>query len=229
MDLARLRHRLVVAFVVYHVCAVVLLSVPAPTGARSDEVWTDPFTRRQILGWGGWLVEAGVFPSEAALLERARAIAEGTLDLRDLVIAPFTPYSRAVGAGQGWQMFATLNDEPARLSLEVRWSAQGAWEPLYIARDPAHAWRIEQLDQERVRAFANDWSWDRDRADYKLFSRWLAREVAAEEPDAQAVRVSMLRAKLPTPEQLREGDLPPERVTWAEIIPLAPLRGQVSP
>ncbi len=220
---------LTAAFVLYHAATVVLLSVPAPSGARSDAVWNDPFTRKQVLGWLGWLVDAGVFESPDALFSAARAASVAVMDARELLLSPFAPYARAVGANQSWQMFATLNDEPARLSVELRWAQDGEWEPLYIARDPVHDWRREQLDEERVRAFLNDYSWERDRAEYKLFARWLAREIAAEMPEAESVRVSMLRARLPTPEELRLDQAPAEKPTWIEIFRLAPLRAEAGP
>lgn len=229
MEMGRLKTRLVMAFVAWHAATVVLLSIPAPTGARSDRIWEDRFTQKQLLGWTGWMIDAGLFDSPEALIGTTRDAATAILDVRDLIVAPFTPYATLVGAGQGWQMFATLNDEPARLSVEIRYGPNDPWEPLYVARDPAHAWRGALLDEERSRAFMNNWSWGRGREDFRKFARWLAGAAAADLPDADAVRVSMLRAKLPTPEQLRAGELPPETMTWAEVLRLGAFRAKGAP
>lgn len=225
MNRARLRRGLLLAFVVYHALAVGLLSLPAPTGARADGVWKDPHTRAQVLSWTRPLRALGVVEDAEGQLRLARRVATTILDARGLIIAPFQPYARAVGAGQGWQMFATLNDTPARLALEIRRGPEAPWEMVYLGRDPERAWRRELLDEERVRAFTNDWSWERDRADYRLFARWLAKGAAAEWPDATSARVSMMRARLPTPEELARGEKPAERATWVESFDLSALRG----
>lgn len=217
------------AFVVFHVAVVTILSLPAPTGARKESVWTDPHVRRELAGWAGMLRGLGIDVEADEMVSTARAAALGVLDVRDLVVAPLQPYARLTGAQQGWQMFATLNEEPARLCVRIQYRPGGAWEPLYVAREPEHAWRIAQLDQERARAFMNDWSWGRDRADYRAFARWLADRAAEDFPDAHALQVSMLRARLPTPEQIRAGKAPPERPTWVEELELKPQREDESP
>lgn len=211
------------ALVLFHVLAVFVLAFPAPTGARQDSTWRDPHLRSELQGWVKMLNAAGWAVTAPELVEIARGLATAALDVRDLAIAPFLPYATVCGTGQGWQMFASLNDEPARLSVQIR-RGGGDWEPLYIARDPAAAWRGPQLDQERTRAVINDWSWAKNRSDYRLFSAWLARQAARDFPDADAIQVSMLRARLPTPEQLIAGAIPAEKPTWVEPIPLGPLR-----
>lgn len=211
-------HGLRVAFVAFHALAVTLLSVPSPVGARQDSTWTDPHVRQQVLGglepFRGLLGDR----DDDAVIALARELSSSFLDLRDAVIAPFLPYTRAVGAGQGWQMFGSLNDRPARLRIRVASSVSGPWQTIYLARDPELAWRRELMDEERTRALVNNWSWERDRSQYKLFTKRWARLVAEDHPEAAVVEFAMMRFKVPAPDELQPGVDPPARESWVERV-----------
>lgn len=229
MDLARLRSRLILGFVLFHLSAVTLLSLPSPTGVRDDAMWNNPLTQKQVMSWARVGHSLGLGQDPESLARWGRQVAIGVLDVRDVLVAPFLPYTRLVGAGQRWQMFASINSEPGRLSVSIQQEPGGEFEPLYVARDPEHAWRAEQLDQERSRGFMNDWSWGHDQNDYKYFARWLARAAGLDFPDAVAIRVCMLKARLPTPAQLESGQRPPEHAEWTETLTLARYRGEGEP
>ena len=113
----RLRDRLRFGFVLFHLTAVTVLSVPAPVGARMDATWKERHVRSQVLEWVAPFRSLLGDRSDEQVLTLARAVATRILNARDLVIAPFVPYARTVGAGQGWQMFGSLNDQLAALKL----------------------------------------------------------------------------------------------------------------
>lgn len=229
MDLERLRSRLLLGFVLFHLSAITILSIPSPTGVRDNATWNNPVTQRQVMSWARVGHSLGLGRDPQSLVQWGRQVAIEVLDVRDVVVAPFVPYTRVVGAGQRWQMFASINSEPSRLSVSIRQGPDDPFVPLYIARDPAHAWRAEQLDQERSRGFMNDWSWGHDQNDYKYFARWLARQAARDFPEADALQVCMLQAKLPTPAQLESGHVPPEHAVWTETLTLAKYRDEGGP
>ena len=117
--MSRLRDRLRFGFVLFHLTAVTVLSVPAPVGARMDATWKERHVRSQVLEWVAPFRSLLGDRSDEQVLTLTRAVATRILNVRDLVIAPFVPYARTVGAGQGWQMFGSLNDQPARLRIRV--------------------------------------------------------------------------------------------------------------
>ena len=218
--MSRLRDRLRFGFVLFHLTAVTVLSVPAPVGARLDATWKERHVRSQVLEWVAPFRSLLGDRSDEQVLTLTRAVATRILNVRDLVIAPFVPYSRAVGAGQGWQMFGSLNDQPARLRIRVAPAPEGPWETLYLARDPAHAWQIGLMDEERTRAAVNDWSWERGRAEYESFAARIAERVAADRPDARFVELAMMRFKVPAPDDLKPGVDPPEKERWLFTVPV---------
>ena len=106
--MSRLRDRLRFGFVLFHLTAVTVLSVPAPVGARMDATWKERHVRSQVLEWVAPFRSLLEDRSDEQVLTLTRAVATRMLNVRDLVIAPFVPYTRAVGAGQGWQLFGSL-------------------------------------------------------------------------------------------------------------------------
>ena len=99
------------------------------------------------------------------------------------------------------------------------------WKTIFIARSSEFDWRATQLDQERMRGLVNDHSWRRGKGRYLELSRWLARQAAADLPQAQALKVQMRSLPLPSPEQLREqGAVLPGDSFWEVEFDLAELR-----
>lgn len=217
--------RLRAGFVGFHVLAVTLLSLPAPPAdARQDSTWQQPHVRAQVLAWAAPFRPLLAAHDDEAVLRLARDAADAALDVREVLVAPFTPYARAVGMKQGWQMFTSIIDAPARLRIRVRRGSADGWEPLYLARDPALAWRRAQLDDYRIRRLTSEWSWGGNRDSYRRFTRTLAAWVVADDPSVRRVEVAMLRARLPTPAELAAGARPAEEAIWVEELDAARAR-----
>ena len=217
-----LRHRLTVAFVLFHALAIVVLSVPSPRGARQDGTWADRNLREQVLGWVAPFRSLLGGRSDAEVLALVRGLASDVLDVRDVLVAPFQPYVQLVGAHQGWQMFGSLNSHPARLRIRIASGEHGPWKDIYLARDPNLAWRQALMDEERTRALVNNWSWGREKPDYQRFTRRWAALVAEDYPDAAVVEFAMMRYTVPEPEALDPARPPETHAEWIERVPVRP-------
>jgi hypothetical protein len=114
-------------------------------------------------------------------------------------------------------MFVAPHRYPARLEIEI--DRGRGWETVYLGRSTEHAWLQPWLDHDRFRAAVFRYSWKHYRHPRKQFADWAARLAAEEWPDATRFRLSFLRYKTPSPEQVRAGDLPdPKRELVNERI-----------
>jgi transposase len=205
--------------VLFHVVAVVVLSIPVPPPTLRGEK-EDARTKELLAPWGDaaeavgipretlYAAIAGFTKVEAAALGAART--------------PLAPYARLVGAQQGWLMFGSVDTEAARIELHVR-TGNAPWTPLFVPRSREAAWRRSFLEQERMRTLVYNFGAKRSRSKWEPFVTWLAREVREDRPDATALRVRMQRLRLPDPDQLREtGALELGDTYWVTEKRLAP-------
>lgn len=207
------------AAVLFHVVAVLVLSIPVPPPALRGEK-QDERTKRLLAPWGDTAERIGI-PRETlfgaiAAFTTTEAAVLGTLR------APLVPYARLVGAQQGWLMFGSVDEEVARLELHVR-TGDGPWTPLFVPRSREAAWRRTLLEQERMRTLVYNFGAKRSRSKWAPFCAWLAREVHEDHPEATALRVRMQRLQLPPPDVLREtGALEVRDAYWVTEKELAP-------
>lgn len=196
-----------------HLLAVVLSALPAPVGMRAQDL-EDPSFRESLAPIHGALQAAGYGGSEDDLARQLFEAGEALLETRRTVLRPFDLYYRHLGTRQSWRMFGTVNDKPARVEVFLD-HGDGTWAPLYIAREPEHAWRAHQLDQERFRAFMNDYSWRRDKRSWDHFTAWLARQAARDFPEASRLQALVRYRPIPRPAKLRElGERPSGKAFW---------------
>lgn len=214
-------------FILLHVVAIGILCIPAPVGAINERTYNNKGVQAIFAEYAQALQGVGVSISRAELQDLAWEAGQGLLDTRKALVRPFRRYYALTGTAQGWRMFGMVNRKPARLELHVQQRPGGPWEPLYIMRDPAHAWRSTQLNQERVRGLLNDFSHLRSKRRYKRTVRWFAAQVAQEQPDAWRLRASMVVLPSPTPAALRaQGSVTPGKRVWVETVTLADLEEQ---
>ena len=181
-----------------HVLAVVMLSSPDLGGGMNRKAWDAPMVEAEFAAW------AKRFDMTTdALQDRAWTVAVGWVELRETLLTPFQPYSRYAGVRQRWRMFAAPHRVPTRLLIAVE--IDGAWRPIYEARSSELTWRGDTLDRERMRVPINLAAWKHNRGLYKKLIAWIADRAAEDFPEATRVRVSYLRHKTPTAEQLRAG------------------------
>ena len=206
-----------------HLLAVGLAGFPAPKGVKRSN-FEEPLTKdaltpvlevSQGLGYDG---------GYEAFADDLYVVSKGIEDARRGVLAPFGPYYKYAGTKQSWRMFGAVNQNPARVEFYLD-RGDGQWQPLYIARDPEHDWRALQFDQERFRAFMNDYSWKRDNKSWVLFNTWVARQAAADFPEATRLKGQVRYRPIVRPEVLRTlHERPSGKVFWPQTTDLKALR-----
>lgn len=197
------------AFVALHLFAVTAMALPSAGAGMNRSAWADPTVQGEFAGWAERLRGLGLDIGASELGERAWRFASAYESGREKVLAPFMPYYRLCGTWQSWRMFVAPHRYPGRLEIHVD-RGQG-WEPLYVARSAEHGWHRRWLDHDRFRASIFRYSWKHYVAGRRDFTDWVARTVAREEPDAVSVRVSWMRYRTRSPEEVREGVPPREK------------------
>ncbi len=181
-----------------HVMAICVLSLPDLSGALDRRAWKAATVQDEIRVWAGRL---SISPPE--LEDRLWSIAIAWTELRKTLMRPFAPYAEYIGVRQRWRMFAAPNRVPARLRIAVK--IEGEWRVVYEARSDTYTWQASRFDTERIRVTIHDASWPHHDPAYRRLGAWIADEAARDFPDATQVRLSFVRARTPTPEQVRAG------------------------
>lgn len=198
--------------VLLHVLAITLLSFPAPVGGMTKKAFADPAAQASFAAYATVLQGLGldVEPAEleAWLWDRGNRL----IELRRILVEPTLPYQKWTGAEQGWRMFGMVNRRPAWLVIELQEGE--AWRTIYRCRSQEHAWRQEQLDQERMRAVVNAWSWRTRKPGYDQFGVWIAQQASVDFPGASHLRIHMQQVALPPPEVLRSSGMPEGKPFW---------------
>ncbi len=209
--------------VTLHILAIVLHSFPAPVGL-SEAALAERNMQAAFESWAGAGRAVGWTDLQGGDIEEfARVYGAKMLEVRATILAPFGPYYTYAGTRQRWQMFGYINQSPARFQIELE--EDDAWRTLYTPGSPVYTWRRSFLDQERIRALVSPYSWGRGRKSYNRFGTWLARQAAAEFPEATRLRTVMVRVRLPPADELRQlGALPVIREDWDRKYALKALR-----
>ncbi len=191
--------------VALHVVAITAMALPAvPRTTAMASTWADPTVQEEIRAWA-----ARLHLEPAMLEERARRGARHLIQARDAALAPFGPYYRHCGTWQSWRMFVAPHRYPARLEIEVK--RDGAWHTLHRAGDPNTTWHRAQVRHVRMRSTAFITAWERYADERSRLADWVARTVAAEDPNASAIRLRYWKQRTPAP------GAPPEQGTWIGI------------
>jgi hypothetical protein len=106
---------------------------------------------------------------------------------------------------------------PARLEIHVRAGSSAEWTPVYVARSDEHEWMRRWLDHDRFRAALFRYAWDHYRSTRRQFADWVATQAVTAFPEATQVRVSFVRYRTPSPEEVREGIAPAEKREMIEV------------
>lgn len=202
--------------VALHLLAVGIMAFPSPSRVTPAQL-TGREAQRVLADWRDGMSALGVSVSRAESEAWVLGFANSFMDARQVLLRPFRPYYALAGTGQSWKMFGMLNQSPGRVLIEL--NIDGAWLPVYRARDPELTWNARQLDSERFRAMLNDASWGRNKKGYIRFVNWLSCvRVPVLSPEAGEVRVSVERLFLPEPAELRDlRTLPVRQVGWQEV------------
>jgi hypothetical protein len=178
------------ALVTFHVVALVLVNVPAPTGSPLALTGHDASAGEELATWARVL---HVPPAELA--RELLTIRAAWLSSRARILGPFDAYQRLVGAQQPWQMFSAPNRAPARLVIEVMSAGGLAWS--FVGGLPLGDWRPLLFNSERLRSFTNATAREADHAQLDALCDALGRLALADHAGATQARCRVLLQRSP--------------------------------
>ncbi len=203
--------------VLLHVIAVVLGALPAPSGGMSRAAWRDPTVQDEFDAWRGKLAALGWSMSPEAFEEGLWTLGSELMAVRSRALRPFKHYYRYAGTTQSWRMFVAPHRYPARLFIDAR--EDGVWFNIFEEGAPGPDWRQSQLEQDRFRSALFRYSWPNYSRSYGQFSRWVAKEVAIDYPEADAVRLRWFKYKTLSPEDAGRGLEPEGEFIYIKTLP----------
>ncbi len=193
-------------FVALHLVAVTAMALPSVGGGMNRAAWKNPTVHDEFRLWTERLNGVGIPWTQSELEDGLWELAVGYERGRDTVLRPFRPYYRMFGTWQSWRMFVAPHRYPGRLEIEV--DRGDGWEHVYVARSGEHAWMRSWLDHDRTRGAVFRYSWKHYRNPRRQFADWVSVQAAATFVDAHRLRVSFMRYKTPSPEDVRAGREP---------------------
>lgn len=191
------------ALVVLHLFAITFQSLPSVGGGLSRQAWKSDTVQGEFRAWSSRLQGWGFDISLIELEDQLWDFAVGYEKARRSIIDPLMPYYDYCGTYQTWRMFVAPHRFPGRLQIEV--DRGDGWELAYEARSNEHTWHRRWFDHDRFRAATFRYAWKHYRRPRNQFADWVAERFAEEEPDARRVRVSFMRYRTLSPEEVRSG------------------------
>jgi hypothetical protein len=206
---------------VLHVLFVLVLALPRAMVTPAD------LSKKEVQEWFEARTDQahaiGLPISKEQLIDQAVWWGSGYEAVRSAIARPAGLYAQVTGARQSWRMFGDVPQSSAFLFIEG--SFDGEWRPIYEARSDTADWRRPFFDQERPRTFINQFTRKKGRKGWDRFTRWLARELPKDFPEAEGFRVGMQEVRFPATE-----DLPEQRAhKLGKRFWLTELGGEVSP
>jgi len=200
------RHRLVYAFVTFHLVAITLAALPAPPQSLKREDLATGEEAANVAAWSDRLNRLGWAVSPSELEEALWKAAENFSRIRKRILAPFQPYYKFCGTGQGWKMFVGPHHNPSRLHVEIR--ENGHWRPVYIEGSREHNWLRSRLNHEHWRTVLITAVYFEKEQTLQQFVRWAAKHAAQDFPDADKLRLRVYTFRTPSPEEVKNSDHP---------------------
>ena len=209
--------------VALHLAVVTFTAMPSVGGGMNRQAWKQPTVQGEFRAWSERLGSWGLAIPPEELEERAWTFALVYEKGRGKVIRPFRWYFEVFGVWQSWKMFVAPHRYPARLEIHVTDDGK-EWDPIYVARSDEHEWMRRWFDHDRFRAALFRYAWDHYRATRREFAEWVADRAAVDFPEATQVRVSFMRYRTRSPDEVRSGFVAPEKRELVEIRKLADRR-----
>lgn len=206
---------LVAAFVLFHVVASAVHTIPDLGSGLDRRAWKDARAQRELSAW------ADRFGMERAEFEeRLFGVAVGFQESRRALSRPFARYMKLTGVQQSWAMFAAGTPLSDRFGVRMRRCPERdprcEWETLFVHGDGAHAWRRAVIGHPRVRSAIFRWSWPSYAVRYRRGCGAIARLVFEDFPDARVAECGFERSATPSP---ANPDPPPPE--WSRQILIA--------
>ncbi len=221
----KLTSHLKALLIALHLLAITLQAMPAPVGAMRKAEWKNPTVQDELSLWTARLNGWGIPWTQQEFEDHAWRIARNWLRVRRVVLSPFGPYYRYCGTQQSWRMFVAPHRYPSRLHVDIQ--TESEWLPVYVGRDDELDWHAQWFDHDRMRSVVFRFGWKSYRASYRQFVDFMAGLAAVEFPEASHIRVRLHRARTPSPEEVRTGNLPAGHFHSVRVVELDSLRGEV--
>ncbi|MDP2317426.1 MAG: hypothetical protein Q8P41_31365 [Pseudomonadota bacterium] len=200
------------ALVAFHLVAITLSGLPSPEGGLNRATWAEPTVQVEFAAWAKRFgMEQRAF--EDALWEFANTYNRGYKQL----LTPVKPYEDLIGSEQSWKMFIAPHRFPTKLEIAGR-GAGGEWGVLFLESSPTATWRADLLRLERLRSSIFRWGWPNYSSAWSKGCGGIAALAFADFPELDEVRCRFWKARTPSPEQARSGDLPVGQWTSPRLV-----------
>ena len=186
-------------------------ALPLPRSIKRSQFDT-PMASEEMARWSRLVGSVGIDRSASQLSDLFFAMGTVAVDARKMMVAPFARFYRVSGTGQGWGLFTYPDSFPHQLCVDIRREG-GGWEQIYAGLDPTDDWHRPQLVYRRIRG-VYDGSTEKPGITYTNFVSWVSGEAFADFPDAEAVRVSFLRAHNTRPGEPQD---PEKKRRWERV------------
>ena len=196
------------AFVLFHVVAITVMSIPAPVGGMSEARWATPAGKREIHGWAEAVRAVGLDVSDQALRDFVWKAGTAWLSFRNDAVAPFRPYLVYTGSRQSWRMFSMVAHEQGQLAVYI--DRGHGREPLFVTYEH-EVWRRTELRQERTRTILGDFYGRESKRSWPGFVDRLADWAREDFPDGRTLEAEIATRETPAPGAQPE----PFRVVWS--------------
>jgi hypothetical protein len=184
------------AFVLFHVVAITVMSIPAPVGGMNEAEWSTSAGKREIHRWGEAVRGVGLDVSDQALRDFVWNAGNAWLSFRNDAVAPFRPYLVYTGSRQSWRMFSMVAHEQGRLAISL--DRGNGPEPLFVTYEH-EAWRRRELRQERTRTILGDFYGRKSKRVWPGFVDRLADWAREDFPDGRTLEVEIATRETPAP------------------------------
>jgi hypothetical protein len=180
----------------------VIAAIPTP-GNFTHDTLKQPTIRDQLLVWHRILTMLGSSITEEELGDGYVTFAQGLQKVRNTLLKPYNAVSRVTGTQQGWALFATPDQRPARLIVRARFGKR--LRLLYRSGDAEHQHDAEFLEYRRVRAMFNPGRAGPP-ATYAGFAQLMSERVFEAFPDAREVIISLEYNRITLPGEQAPGE-----------------------
>lgn len=189
--------------VALHLFAVTFCALPSVGSGMNRKAWKQPTVQGEFAAWTGRFNAIGIDITKDELENFLWDFASKYEQRRDKIMAPFVPYFRYCGTWQSWKMFVAPHRYPARMEIEI--DSGSGWEPVFVARSSEHTWLRSWMDHDRLRAATFRYGWEHFRGTRNELADWLAKLAARDFPEGKQLRLSFVRYKTRSPEEVRAG------------------------
>ena len=172
-----------------------MIAAPSPHAVDKTDL-RRPEGREEIDRWRSLLATLGLKYTRAELSDEVVYWTSAINRVHRRLRSPFRPWLRTTGTGQAWALFASPDTHPHRLEVFVH--VEGEWVPIFKRNQPGYDFLDSTFRYRRVRG-VYDGSTHKQRIPYWNFTRWVARKALVAYPDADQVKIHMVRTHTTLP------------------------------